>query len=247
MRISNYPKLIGSFIARYSFEVSATNDDAFGYNDIDYCSAVRSSGTTMFGNYYLQFDGVDDYLRIDDISNNERDITFTAESFTIEVWINATTIEGSKNYAILYKGDSSTIYYELYLSGNGKSTYFGMRLGTGWTQWISSPTNSIQTNTLYHITAIWDENMKKMSLYINGQIVDYYRSSSSTASAIDPSTTGLYIGYSPHSSRDYYSGLIDEVVIFNYPKYLHNDIDGDTNPDVYEAESGTNLYDSSDW
>lgn len=128
-------------------------------------------------------------------------------SFTIEAWINPTSLVGASK-GIISKGTSlgSTLRYGIRLQSNGKLSL----VTNGFVRLISKST--IQTNRWTHIAATFDSLNSVFSFLIDG-ITD----TSSTVPGAAPvsNSDSLYIGVSGASTP--FNGKIDEVRVWRFP------------------------------
>ena len=189
---------------------SLTNPTAYGLiRDIDVTEAI-SLFTTYFDeccriltisfgvpsalavNKVLSLDGDGDYVRVAD-----SDVLFTDNTFTIEAWFNIRSV-GDELNTILANDE-----YEIHISGaskifvwdNGADSFEG--------------TTTIQTNIWYHVAFVNDGTGRR--IFLNG-ILD---GQSESSSPLGNAPQELWIGNDPQPPSRHFSGLIDEVRIWN--------------------------------
>lgn len=151
------------------------------------------------------FDGVDDYLTVSGID------THLNGTSSLSFWMK-TSQTGDNNYwrapgitGIEEANRSSNDIFWGYLSANGR-----LGFGKGGSHHIAS-SSSVNNNTWQHIVLTRDENSSQLNMYINGVL-----SRSATGR-----TGGLALNFSSlgriedtAGTPGYFSGLLDEVLIF---------------------------------
>jgi Concanavalin A-like lectin/glucanases superfamily len=167
------------------------------------------AGATTHPNDALTLDGVDDYVDFGDV----HDFAGTS-SFTLEAWINRTTLgEADKWRWILTKQsivdprDGWALVVAPNDSGSGQRLWFS-RINAG-TEHVALSTTVTAANTWYHVAATYDGST--MRVYVNGVL------EGSTASAMSlPNTTfPLRISSAAPPSVHRFPGRLDEVAVYN--------------------------------
>lgn len=153
-------------------------------------------------NYALSFDGIDDYIKISD--SNSLDLSM---GMTIEAWIRSNSNEGAR--AIVSKWNDFTIQRSYILKDHNDSDKLLVDLLSAGSLQGST---SIALNTWVYVAATYDSNYIK--LYYNG-IEDNVCFSPWT---IDHSTADLLIGAVYTPTVEDFSGIIDEVRIWDYAR-----------------------------
>lgn len=161
-------------------------------------SVTGPSWTTSGTNHTsaINFDGIDDSVRVNNIPPYKPSIGFTIEAFVRP--------DALSDHDIFFSGGLP------YVSRYGSRFYFSWRDAANIQRAIGQPIGSISTNQWYHVIAT--HNGKNARLYVDGLLVA--TSSATSLSATVPTT--YYIGR--HTSGSYYfDGLIDAVHIYNEP------------------------------
>jgi hypothetical protein len=190
-------------VAAYGFEEGAgtTLFDLSGNSNTGTLSNGPVWVTTGKYGKALRFDGVNDLVNIPD--TNSLDLT---TGMTLEAWVNPTsTLTGWDT--VLFKGYSTGLIYTLYANGDSNFPYtyitsnnaeHGMGGGA-----------RLQANTWAHLAATYDGSVIK--LFVNGVQVN----SLSYAGTILTSNQVLSIGGNTIWTDEGFSGIIDEVRVYN--------------------------------
>lgn len=144
----------------------------------------------------LNFDGSNDYVRIED--NNALDLTST---YTIEAWIKADAFKRLGGIVSKYQANGADGYF-LRLSATSpynKIDFDGM-----------TSSAQLENGTWYHVAAV--NNSGSRSLYING-VATTLSGTPITVKSND-SFLGIGLDFLPDNNR-YFDGQIDEVRIWN--------------------------------
>lgn len=152
-------------------------------------------GTGQFGQAF-SLNGTNQYVDIPD--SNSLDIT---NALTISAWINPTTVTSSRRIV-----DKITVGftdgYLLDILGGSLRMIAGSRLLSGGT---------VATNTFQNVAGVYDGQF--MRLYING--VQVASNDFGSIAPIPTNNRSLKIGVDSTGNGNLFSGLIDEVNIFN--------------------------------
>jgi formylglycine-generating enzyme required for sulfatase activity len=161
----------------------------------------------------LDFDGVDDYVDLGNNSNLKPPLPVT-----ISAWIKLSTTD---IYQYFIRLDKRTAYFYgiwFYFSSHYKKLSVGYGDGGAgyWDRRLKIGTTELSSNTWYHVVAVIN-GPTDMSLYING-IDDggWYRGS---GGSLTYSNGNSSIGSQDIISRNYFSGKIDDVRIYNRALY----------------------------
>jgi len=149
--------------------------------------------------------------------------------FTIDAWVNLTTVPLSGVNVIVDKRNASDIGYEFYIFGqpqydNGHP-YFGLQLGDaahGYTNYGSVPLPTLTANSWHHVGVAVTRLGKggtngSMAFYLDGAPVP-------TSGGLTPAQTGSLVNSAPLSigaagaangGGSNFNGSLDELQIFN--------------------------------
>ena len=166
-------------------------------------------GATQDANGHWQFDGVDDFIMVDD-PQQELQFVDTGSDFAIECWAKRTAAgSGSFETMLSTWGQNSGVDGWIVAHDAG-SLHFTWAPHSQATTFMTGGTLSL--NTWYHIMVT--RNGNAFTLYLNGVSVATGTNSSTIATAYDK----LEIGHYGNNANSWFTGNIGEVRI--YPKTL---------------------------
>jgi hypothetical protein len=200
--LEEYKKIV--FDAKLDEGTGITVADSSSYGNDG--TVINGAGwVSGISGYALSFDGTDDYV---DFGNSaELDLPYGR---SISAWIKPDTISGSYNVIVA----KNLWGYSLMLTSSGKLAGFvaGNPISD---QSYSASTQAVTIGQWQHVAMTFDNNDKKIRLYINGTEVSSY--SSQTTMTGNPGSTSsfnLCIG-SNRGVDSYFEGAIDEVSIYS--------------------------------
>lgn len=156
----------------------------------------NSLSTTV--NSFLQFDGIDDYIKVD----RESDFDFT-DVITVEAWIKVDQF--NKNWqSIVTKGDSS---WRLARNNNTNSLEFA--IGGGNTTNVVGGITNVNDGKLHHVAGVYDG--AALSLYIDGQLDNQVQ----VSRTLPTNNYDVLIGENAEATGRQFAGQISEVRIWN--------------------------------
>lgn len=184
-------------------ELSGVITDSSGEGNNGTASGITYGVAGKF-NTGLQFDGINDNVRMSDSASLD-----ISGSITLEAWINpASTINaGNSNMRII---DKQNAYYLLfdYPAADGRAK-FVLRIGGSYVS-VASTTSSWTVGQWYHIAGTYDGSI--MRIYVNGSL----ENSRAQTGSVVMSAYDLFLGVRAVSSvptNMYFHGTIDEVAI----------------------------------
>ena len=155
----------------------------------------------------VSFDGTDDY-----ITEAGSSLYKFTSSFAFGGWFKSTGNQDSVPVAGFDSGSSDR--YNLVIDNAGAESFqCNVRLTGG--QIGAMLTTTVVTGDWYHLYCSYDDSLKVMTLYINGTKV---AASSTGSGSLTDGGSGLQkfaIGRSNGSSYTYWTGIIDEVRLYN--------------------------------
>lgn len=139
--------------------------------------------------------------------NNSLKLT---DAFTISFWANPSSSGGIQQTVLSSDGgNDNTGAYNIYLKSNGVIEYETNNLPPV----MDSPTNSYQYNKWQNIVITFKDNANPEGrIYVNGKLVHSY---DGTLGGVTAPYFIDYLLIGRRANGDYFTGLIDEIKIFN--------------------------------
>jgi gliding motility-associated-like protein len=200
--------------------ISATGEltaVAAGNTTVTYTNAIGC--TTMqvitvidcaqpFGNA-LNFDGVDDYLVLDNVGTNTAFQFVNTTNYTLEAWVNRSAVS-SANATIISKQNGGVAgNYTLAISPTGVPY-----VSREYSPWAVSATTSLPLNEWHHIAGVFDGSSLK--IYIDGVLNNSVAASGNiTPSSVTAIKVAIGCKYTNSSPSEFFKGNIDEARIWN--------------------------------
>ncbi len=151
----------------------------------------------------LDFDGVNDYVAVDDVCTG-----IAGQDVTVSAWMKAPAVNPAMQFIIAI--NSST--------GNNK-LMFGTQAGTATLSFVDSEpiwrdtTSMVIDNTWHHIAFVLDDSANTITIYVDGSDV---LSFTSTVSVYTNDIFSLGQEYDTGmTTGDFYSGLLDDVRVYD--------------------------------
>ena len=182
----------------YGFEETAgtTATDVSPFKNNGTINGPTSSTTGKFGRA-LSFDGTNDRIDVPDAASLD-----LSTGMTLEAWVKPTTNAGWRTAILKERG--SDLLYALYASNGSKprtENYTGVEN-------TAAGSSALPLNAWSHITATYDG--ANLRFYVNGVLV----TTKASTGAMPNTANALHIGGNAVWG-EYFSGLIDEVRIYN--------------------------------
>jgi|GEM_PF-1642630 gliding motility-associated-like protein len=190
---------------------------ALGTTTITYTSSGGCTTTTTikvldctqpFGNA-LNFDGVNDYVVLDNVGSNTSLQFANTTNYTLEAWVKRTAAT-SGNASIIAKQNGNVAgNYSLGISSTGVPY-----LSREYTPWAVNATSSLSLNEWHHIAGVFDGSSLK--IYIDGVLSNSVTASGSiTPSNVTAIKVAIGAMYTNSSPSNFFNGSIDEARIWN--------------------------------
>jgi hypothetical protein len=154
-------------------------------------------------------DGVNDFVEL----GNPVLLQLTG-SMTVSAWVNAAAFP-SDDAAIVSKRASGEIGYQLDTTVDRGPRTVGFKLtnSAGGSMFRYGAT-TLQANTWYHVTGVYNAATSELHVYLNGQLDDGTLVGTVTATQQN-SSANVNIGRRPTGSTFNFNGRIDDVRIYN--------------------------------
>lgn len=195
-------------IAHYKFDeplFEKTSADSSGNGLNAFCTDVPcpvfQSGKSFDKSSAFLFDGSTQYFSVP--YNSLLDLK---ENFAVSVWVKTNADTSNQQFqGIVSKGDGNARNYSIFL--HYKEIEVQWRVGL-WQTLITSGAN-IEPNIWYHIVYVRKPDFE--AIYLNGAMIK----TGNSQPAMPINKLPLYIGGMPEWPEESFSGLIDEVRIYN--------------------------------
>jgi Concanavalin A-like lectin/glucanases superfamily len=187
-------------VAAYGFEEIGNNIiDASGNGNHGTIKEATRSPSGYYG-YAMKFDGINDLLTVNDSSSLD-----LSSGLTFEAWVNPAVVMNNWK-TVLIKEQPGDEVYSLYANGGSNIPTTGVTVNGNVGSLKGGA--SLTPNKWSHLAATYDGKVQR--LFVDGKEV----SSRPQTGSIQQSNNALQIGGSTVWGA-YFSGLIDEVRIYN--------------------------------
>lgn len=162
-------------------------------------AAVWTDEGVVGGAYY--FSGASDYIEFDlpppfyDISNTD---------FTISLWLKSDDINDDWRSVLEARYDTKNF---IRMFQCGTEIHFGVS-DDGIKRAVR--TETLSSNTWYHITGVWDASEKSLEIYTDGEVSE----ETGNRNYANGAQTGLHLGHGTASSR-FWLGYIDDFQVYS--------------------------------
>jgi hypothetical protein len=155
----------------------------------------------------LQLDGVNDYVEF----GNPAQLQFTG-SMTVGAWVNSAAFP-SDDAAIVSKRNSIGYQLDTTIDRGPRTIGFKFTNSLG-AQVYRYGATTLQVNTWYHVTGVYNAATLEMHVYLNGQLDDGALVGTVT-SAQQNSSANVNIGRRPTGNNFNFNGRIDDARLYN--------------------------------
>ena len=154
----------------------------------------------------VQLDGVNDYVEL----GNPAALQLTG-SMTVSAWVNSAAFPGDDAAIVSKRGTSVGYQLDTTVDRGPRTIGFKLTNGSGASVFRYGAT-TLQANTWYHITGVYNAATSEMHVYLNGQLDDGTLIGSVTSTQQN-STANVNIGRRPTGSFNF-NGRLDDVRIY---------------------------------
>ena len=189
---------VPGLVLGYGFEETSgtTANDVSAFKNNGTINGATSNASGKFGRA-LSFDGTNDRVDVPDADSLD-----LSTGMTLEAWVKPTTNSGWRTAMLKERGND--LLYALYTSNGSKpraETFNGVEN-------TAAGTTALPLNAWSHVAATYDN--ANLRFYVNGALV----ATKATSGAMPNTTGALRIGGNAVWG-EYFSGLIDEVRVYN--------------------------------
>ncbi len=164
-----------------------------------------SDGFNSGGNY--EFDGIDDYISI----NDNGEMNFTTGSFTLSAWIKTNSSLPSNGY-IIERRDTFNAGYR-FLVKEGDDIIFTIENSTGDNLEIRTPDSILTSNQWHNVVAQRDAG-NKLKIYVDGLLI--IETTDTITGSIGQDVRNVNIGRGGAlGATEFFNGSIDNVIVYN--------------------------------
>jgi len=150
----------------------------------------------------LNFDGTDDYVAV--VDSTSLDVS----KITIAMWFKPGAV--ASGYLVSkWNTDANNRSYSVFLNG-GKVAFDTSIDGSSFVPLLS--TSSVSVGSWYHVAAVFDGAANSKIIYINGSPD---KTDGTVSGNLFNSDSDLTMGILDVGGANYYSGMLDEVLIYN--------------------------------
>ena len=203
-------------------------NDSIGTNHGTLIDGATAAGAPAEGTASFSLDGTNDRVEMPDVTTH-----YFSGSFTIQAWVRS-TVSTLQWVVTKYEcGGASPVtcgnsFYRLGLDGNGapfgdlRDSDGGGPDGSSNSQGVSAGTASIADGQFHHLRFVRDVDADLLAIYVDGALAGLEELHPGAAGALanddggaDPLVVGAVYGALSNSLNTFFTGLIDDVQLFN--------------------------------
>ena len=216
------PAVDQSYVATFQASAAPPASAAYAFNEGSGTSAADASGSGLTGTLTngagwgtgrnagaVLLDGVNDFVEL----GNPALLQLTG-SMTVSAWVNSAAFPGD-DAAIVSKRAGGEVGYQLDTTVDRGPRTIGFKLtnSSGGNMFRYGAT-TLQANTWYHVTGVYNAATSELHVYLNGQLDDGTLLGTVTATQQN-SSANVNIGRRPGSNSFNLNGRIDDARIYN--------------------------------
>ena len=222
-------KTMGTYFDAYYID-TAENRATFFKDILDHFDSFVSHEPPVAGNkYYLNFDGIDDYLKYDDESSAIA-LMDSAENYTIECWVYPKS--GEIHNKVLLK---RWYQFALTMYQDDKRRFYFTHYGKSGNTFVNTIDSVLEIGKWNHLAVVCNADSNWTKVYVNGKDVTLQHYDALTLKA-DSDNDNLYVGYG--ASGTYPNAYMDEIRLSNVARSItelnYSDLDSS-----YETDANT--------
>jgi len=195
----------------YAFDEGAgtTASDASGHGIVGTLTNGPTWTAGKYGNA-VKLDGVNDYVNL----SNPAALQFTG-SMTVDAWINASSFPADDAAVVSKRGSDETGFQLDTTVDTGRRTIGFKLTNSSGGQMFRYGATTLQTNTWYYVTGVYDATAQTLDVYLNGQLDNGTLVGTVTASQQN-STSNVNVGRRAGLTGFEFAGRIDNVRIADH-------------------------------
>ena len=155
----------------------------------------------------MSLDGVNDYVEL----GNPAPLQLTG-SMTVSAWVNSSAFPGD-DAAIVSKRAGGGYQLDTTVDRGPRTIGFKLTNSSGGDMFRYGAT-TLQANTWYHVTGVYNAATSQLHVYLNGQLDDGTLLGTVSATQQN-SSANVNIGRRPGSGSHNFNGRLDDVRIYN--------------------------------
>jgi hypothetical protein len=226
--------------------ITATARDR--YNNFETSSPVVvtvSNGTASSDPYYLNFDGVDDYVEVADSDSLSFGNGATDSPLTIELWFRPNSMSSRQNLIGKWRGSTAVQEYRLYIAPG--TIRLDLMDSARQVQVSARNNNNLSTLTggWHHLAVTYDGRggataADGITIYVDGVAVPMFRVNNASYVAMSNTSAIVQIGRESGLTHQYNGGL-DEIRLWNVAR-TPAEIQASMSSELVGTEAGLRAY-----
>ena len=214
------PAVDQSYVATFQASAAPPAIAAYSFNEGSGTTAANAAGSGLVGTLTngatwgagrnagaVQLDGVNDYVEL----GNPAALQLTG-SMTVSAWVNSAGFPGDDAAIVSKRGTSVGYQLDTTVDRGPRTIGFKLTNGSGASVFRYGAT-TLQANTWYHITGVYNAATSEMHVYLNGQLDDGTLIGTVTSTQQN-STANVNIGRRPTGNGFNFNGRLDDVRIY---------------------------------
>jgi hypothetical protein len=196
--------------------ITAEARDALGNISVASVAVTVSNTVVPSTPHYLELDGVDDFLSVDDADGVSFGNGVSDGPLTFEMWLNADSLTGKQTLIQKGSGSSNPEYKLYFASGVMRLDLFDRSVPATVTAYTTIPISLV--GSWHHVAVTYDGRggslaANGITFYIDGIAVAVTRVNNPAYVAMENGPAGLHIGRESPSFHQY-DGALDEIRIW---------------------------------
>ena len=232
-------------VANGTHTITAEARDAVGFVGTSSLVVTVSNGMTGSDPYYLNFDGVDDYVDVADSDSLSFGNGAADTPLTFELWFRPSSMSSGQNLLTKWGSSGSTREYRLFVSSG--TIRLELMDRDGQTRVWANTTGTLASlaGGWHHLAVTYDGRggataANGVTIYVDGVAVPVNRVNNAAYVAMNNTAALLQIGREAPASRHYAGGL-DEIRLWNVAR-TPAEIQASMTSELLGTEAGLRAY-----